>query len=119
MATPSSATESVVRRHLQAFIEQHGVDAIVQDYADNASFLSEDKVYLGKTEIRGFFHRFIEDLPADAVELFTLRSLRVDGQLAHITWSAGSALPLGTDTFVVKDGKIASQTFAMYVARPE
>jgi hypothetical protein len=30
-----------------------------------------------------------------------------------ITWSAGTDVPLGTDTFVVRDGKIVSQTFAM------
>jgi hypothetical protein len=48
--------------------------------------------------------------------LFTLRSLRVQGEVAHITWSAGPALPLGTDTFVVRQGRIVAQTFAMVAA---
>ena len=39
---------------------------------------------------------------------------RVDGNIAYITWSIGSDVPLGTDTFVVDNGKIVSQTFAMY-----
>jgi len=37
----------------------------------------------------------------------------VQGDVAYITWSAGPALPMGTDTFVVRQSRIASQTFAM------
>lgn len=118
MGTQSSITETVVRNHLQAFIEQRGIDAILEDYADSARFLSEDRVYSGKAEIRGFFERFVVALPPGTVERFELRTLRVDGPLAYITWSAGSAVPLGTDTFVVDDGKITSQTFAMYQPLP-
>jgi hypothetical protein len=57
---------------------------------------------------------FIASLPADAIDRFTLRSLRVDRNVAYITWCVGSDIPLGTDTFVVDNGKIVSQTFAMY-----
>ena len=116
MTSHSPTTETVVRNHLQAFQERRGIDAILEDYADDASFLSEDQVYLGKTEIRGFFERFVAALPPGTVERFALRSLRVEGPLAYITWSAGSAVPLGTDTFVVRDGRITAQTFAMYLA---
>ena len=66
--------------------------------------------------IREFFEGFIAALPPQALGQFTLRSLRVQGDVAYITWSAGPELPLGTDTFVVRKGRIASQTFAMYAA---
>jgi len=36
--------------------------------------------------------------------------------MAFITWSVAGAIPLGTDTFVVEDGRIVSQTFAMHAA---
>ena len=75
MNAQSSATEAVVRNHLQACLEQEAVDA---------------------------------------VDRFELKSLRVQGNIAFITWSVGSEIPLGTDTFVVDNGKIVSQTFAMY-----
>ena len=42
--------------------------------------------------------------------------LNVDGELAYITWSAGREIPLGTDTFVVRNGKIVAQTVAAYTA---
>lgn len=113
MAKPADI-ESVVRNHLQAFVEQKGVDAIVRDYDDDARFLSEIRTYHGKREIRRFFEVFIASLPPGAIGRFALRTLRVDGEVAYITWSAGDELPLGTDTFVVRNGKIVSQTFAMH-----
>ena len=114
MNAQSSVTETVVRNHLQAFLEQKGIDAILNDYDENARFYSEAKIYQGKQEIHGFFVGFIGSLPAGAIGRFSLRSLRVDGNMAYITWSVGADIPMGTDTFVVANGKIVSQTFAMY-----
>jgi ketosteroid isomerase-like protein len=114
MNTESAVTEAVVRRHLQAFLEQKGISAIVNDYDDDARFYSEAQIYQGKQEIRGFFTDFVDSLPAGAIERFSLRSLQVEGNIAYITWSVGGDIPLGTDTFVVDNGRIVSQTFAMY-----
>ena len=116
MSTESSVTETVVHNHLQAFLEQKGIAAILNDYDDNARFYSEAKIYEGKQEIHRFFTDFIASLPDGGIDHFSLRSQRVDGNIAFITWSVGSGIPLGTDTFVVNDGKIVSQTFAMYAA---
>jgi len=114
MKAQPEITEAIVRNHLQAFVEQKGIDAILSDYDDNARFHSEAKTYQGKQEIGDFFKSFIASLPAGATERFSLRTLRVDGELAYITWSAGREIPLGTDTFVVRDGKIVAQTFAVH-----
>lgn len=116
MSTHSTDTEGVVRHHLSTFLEQRGLDAILADYADDACFLSEGRAYCGKPAIREFFEGFIAALPPRAISQFTLRSLRVQGDMAYITWSAGPELPLGTDTFVVRKGRIVSQSFAMYAA---
>jgi ketosteroid isomerase-like protein len=107
-------TEAVVRNHLQAFVEQKGIDAIVRDYDDDARFMSEARTYHGKRDIQGFFEAFIASLPADATRRFALRTLRVEGDVAYITWSVDRDVVLGTDTFVVRNGKIVSQTFAMH-----
>ena len=114
MSTESSVTETVVRNHLQAFLEKKGIVAILSDYDEHARFFSEAKIYQGKQEIQSFFVDFIGSLPAEAYDIFSLRELRVDGNIAYITWSIGGDVPLGTDTFVVDNGKIVSQTFAMY-----
>ena len=89
---------------------------MLSDYDDNACFYSEAATYRGKQEIGAFFENFIASMPPDAAERFALRSLRVEGDLGYITWSAGRDIPLGTDTFVVRNGRIVSQTFAMYAA---
>jgi ketosteroid isomerase-like protein len=114
MNTETSVTEAVVRNHLQAFLQQKGVAAIVSDYDETARLYSEAEIYQGKQQIGDFFAGFIDSLPAGAIDRFSLRSLRVDDDIAYITWSVGSEIPLGTDTFVVDNGKIVSQTFAMY-----
>ncbi len=116
MNTPSADTETVVRRHLQAFVEQKGLDAILSDYADDACFITESSVYRGKQGIRQFFEGFMASLPPNAVDAFALHALRTESDVAYITWSAGHDLPLGTDTFVVRGGRIVSQTFAAYRA---
>ncbi len=113
MNPETSDTETVVRHHLQAFVEQQGLDAILADYADDACFLSERRAYCGKSAVREFFDSFIAAFPPQAYGLFDLRSMRVEGDVAYITWSAGPEFPLGTDTFVVRHGRIVSQTFAM------
>ncbi len=119
MNTQTSATETVVRNHLRAFLERRGIAAILCDYDDDARFHSETRSYQGKQEIRNFFVEFMASLPAGAIERFSLRALRVDGNMAYITWNIGDDVPLGTDTFLVQDGKIVSQTFAMYAVPAE
>jgi ketosteroid isomerase-like protein len=114
MDAESAVTETVVRTHLEAFLKQKGIAAIMNDYAEDARFYSEARIYRGKQEIHGFFVDFIGSLPAGGVDQFSLRSKQVDGNVAYITWSVGTDIPLGTDTFVVNNGKIVSQTFAMY-----
>jgi hypothetical protein len=114
MNDEQSVTETVVRNHLEAFLAQKGVAAIVADYDEGARFLTESRIYRGKPEIGDFFRDFIAALPAGAIDRFTLRSMQVDRDVAYITWSVGSDIPLGTDTFVVGDGRIVSQTFAMH-----
>jgi len=114
MNARSSQTEAVVRNHLEAFVKQKGVAAILADYDEAARLYGEAKIYSGKAEIHDFFVGFIGSLPAGAIDRFSLKTLRVDGELAYITWNVGDDIPLGTDTFVVRDGKIVSQTFAMY-----
>ena len=114
MNVESSSTEAVVRHHLQAFLEQQGVPAIVADYDEDARFYTETRIYRGRQQISDFFADFIASLPVKAIERFTLNSLQVDRNIAFITWCVGTDIPLGTDTFVVDSGKIVSQTFAMH-----
>lgn len=115
----ANGTETVVRHHLEAFLQQKGIPAIVADYDSAASLYTAARTYRRPAEIAEFFADFIDSLPRGAYERFALGSLRVDGELAFITWSIGADVPLGTDTFTVRNGKIVSQTVAIYRAPPQ
>jgi hypothetical protein len=114
----ASATEAVVRNHLEAFLQQKGLAALVADYDEDARFITESRIHRGTQEIGDFFTGFTAALPAGAIDRFTLRSLQVDRDIACITWRVDGAIALGTDTFVVDHGKIVSQTFAMHAEPP-
>jgi len=113
MSTQATQTERVIHQHLRAFLEGQGVDAIVRDYHEDAVFLTPDAVYRGKPAIREFFLSFLANLPAGARDDFELRRVEVNDDLGYIVWDVNGAVSLGTDTFIVRDGKIAQQTFAM------
>ena len=72
MKTETSVTETVVRNHLQTFLEQRGIAAILADYDENARLYTEAKLYQGKPEIHGFFTDFIGSLPEGAIDHFAL-----------------------------------------------
>ena len=71
-------------------------------------------VLRGVDEIRPFFQNMFAEF-AKPGATFDLRQQVAEGEVAYICWAAETAdntYELGTDTFVVRDGKIAAQTFA-------
>ena len=40
----------------------------------------------------------------------------LEGEMAYIVWKAEPFIPMATDTFVIRDGKIVVQTYAGYMA---
>lgn len=106
--------QEVLDHHLQAFGE--GIDAIVSDFTEDSVVFTPDATFTGLSEIRAFFTAFVAGMPDGIWDVFTLTRNEVAGDVAYIVWHAHPWFPLGTDTFVVKDGKIQYQTFAAYVA---
>lgn len=116
MSTSTNQTLNVINRHLQAFMANQGVEAIVRDYAEHAILYAPDNVYRGVDEIREFFEGFLGKLPDNGLALFRMRTQEANGEVGYIVWSVGEVIPLGTDTFVIKNGKIVQQTYAAHVA---
>jgi hypothetical protein len=115
MNISTDQTLSVMRHHLHAFTTNQGVDAIVRDYDPRAVLYAPDNVYRGVDEIRYFFETFLSNLPDKGLLLFRMLTQEAHGEVGYIVWSVGELIPLGTDTFVVKDGKIIQQTYAAYI----
>ncbi len=117
MFARSKDTKSVVASHLQAFF-QKSVDGILQDYAEDSVLIAPGGALHGLAEIRQFFEAFIGNLPAGFVESFELQRQHFEQDVGYIAWHASPWVRLGTDTFVVRRGKILRQTFAAYPPLP-
>jgi ketosteroid isomerase-like protein len=109
-------TSQVLKHHLEAFGAQD-IEAIMEDYTADAVLITPMGTMRGHAEIRAAFVGFWADIFA-AVESFELTCEAVEGEVAYIVWSCESgthSLPVGTDTFVIRDGKIVAQTFAGHI----
>lgn len=106
-ARPTS-TAAVLEKHLQAATV--GVDALMDDYTEQSILVTHDATYRGLAGIRSFFTALLRDLPAGFFGGMKIRRQEVVGELAYILWDR-EPFSQATDTFVVRDGKIALQTF--------
>src|ERR1700722_5919943 len=107
------ATQEVLAHHLE-FFGKLDLDGTMADYADEATFISQGGVLRGSSAIRQFFGSLFEEFKKPGMS-FDLLQQEVDGDTAYIVWTAESAdnvFEIGTDTFIVQNGKIVTQTFA-------
>jgi hypothetical protein len=113
-SSSSARTAAVLAHHLQS-VGAGDLDEIMADYAADAVLCTPNGALRGHDQIRPFFAGLPEILPADFWEKFEMIRQESDGEIAYIVWTAGSAAPLGTDTFVIRDGAIIVQTFAAHM----
>ena len=109
-------TEKVLDHHLKAFGDRD-ITAILADYTEDSVLLTPDGPIKGSEQLRPLFEAFFADF-AKPGAVFEMKQRIIDGEVAYIVWTAETAdnhYELGTDTFIVKDGKIAVQTFAAKV----
>jgi len=106
-------TQAVLDHHLGAF-GANDLNAIMEDYTDEATLITPDSTFHGKEQIRNFFEGLFPSFPSEGTA-FIMDKAVVDNEVAYILWHATTPtieVPLGTDTFIILDGKIKIQTFA-------
>lgn len=111
-AGESATTRALLQRHLSAFLD-NDLEAVLSDYTDESVLVTADATYTGVEAIRGFFATLVPLFPK-AKSRLDLDRMVVDGDVAFIVWHATTpavTVTLGTDTFVLKAGKIHRQTF--------
>jgi len=105
--------EEVLEHHI-VNLAKGDVAQVVRDYAADAFIINPFGIVRGRDELTDFFRNSVDNvLPPDTVMEITCK--RIAGEVAYIVWSAESrfySIPLGTDTFIIKNGKIVAQTFA-------
>jgi uncharacterized protein (TIGR02246 family) len=108
--------QQVFEHHVQA-LGAGDLDGIVEDYTDDAVFITPAGVKRGKDGIREAFTKLLADVPnAD----WALPTQVYDGDVLFLEWTATSAetkVEDGIDTFIFRDGMIRLQT-VRYTVEP-
>jgi ketosteroid isomerase-like protein len=108
----TAATRSVIDRHLKCFGEGD-LPGILADYAPGAVLFTPAGPLKGEAAIRPLFEAMIAEFGKPGAA-FTMKQQFVEADSAYILWTAETAdnvYELGTDTFVVRDGRIVVQSF--------
>jgi len=112
-AGSEQAVREIIMHHLGSF-RDNDLEAVVSDYTSESVLITQDATYSGLEEIKAFFAGLMLHFPKQESR-FELDKLVVDDGLAYIAWHANTPslnVSLGTDTFILKEGKIHRQTFA-------
>jgi ketosteroid isomerase-like protein len=106
------STKAVVDRHLKSFGERD-LNGILADYAPDAVLFTSDGPLRGIDAIRPLFQAMVAEFRKPGAG-FRMKHQSVEGDYAYILWTAETAdnvYEVGTDTFVVRGGKIVAQSF--------
>ena len=106
-------TADVLEHHLECF-KAGDLEGILSDYAKDAIMFTPKGPLIGADAIRPMFVSMFSEFD-DPIAKFNMITQTVDGPYAYIVWRAETAknvYELGTDTFVVKRGKIVAQSYA-------
>ncbi|MFC0629393.1 YybH family protein [Kribbella deserti] len=114
----AAQTAAVMQHNMDAF-SAGDLDAVVADYDDAALVVNDIfGTASGRTEIRALFERLLADVfPPERITVEHTAEI-ISGRLAFYTWRAENA-SFGTDTFIVENGRIVLQTFAVQFSHLE
>lgn len=108
----STDTEATLNRHLAAF-GAGDVPALLADYTDTSVLMTTGAKMTGPEEMKPAFEALVAEFSKPGA-VFEMQHVEIVDNVAYIVWNAETAdntYQIGTDTFVVEDGKIISQTF--------
>jgi hypothetical protein len=101
--TVTATTKAVLDRHMRALLAGD-VDSLLADYADDAALIWAQTIIRGHDGLRAMF----SNIPPGSFDGFAVTREVCEGEIALIEWTSKPGF--GTDTFVVRDGKIVAQT---------
>ena len=113
LTVDEAVTKKVLDHHLQTF-QRNDLDGVMADYTEESVLITPDRTYKGLAEIRENFVQAYKALPANGTTMTVTKSV-VSRDVAYIVWKAVTPtldFKYATDTFVIVDGKIVTQTFA-------
>jgi len=109
-------TQEVLNHHLESF-GKGDVDAILEDYTEDSVVITPTDTLKGLDAIRAVFEALTTQMLPPGCD-FEMVKMEVIDEVAYIIWNAESdthKFTAGTDTLIVKGGKITTQTFAAHI----
>lgn len=108
-----AVTQKVLDHHIQTF-QQNDLDGVMADYTEESVLITPDRTFKGLAEIRENFVGAFAALPTNGTTMTVTKTV-VARDVAYMVWKAVTPtleFKYATDTFVIVDGKIVSQTYA-------
>ena len=108
-----ASTKDLLDHHVKCFGEGD-LKGILSDYAPGAVLFTPDGPLKGADAIRPFFQAMLAEFGKPGTA-FSMKHQSIEGDYAYVLWTAETAdnvYELGTDTLVVRDGKIVAQSYA-------
>jgi len=112
-----TSTKDVIDNHIQCFHEGN-IEGTLDDYSADAILFTPAGPLTGRNEIKTLFQRLLAEFAKPGAS-DTLHIASFEGDYAYLVWSGETAdniYELATDTFFVRDGKIAVQSFAAKIS---
>ena len=108
-----ASTQGVTDHHIKCFSD-FDLEGLLSDYAPAAVFFTPAGPLKGVDAIRPLYQALFEEFRKPGMT-FNMTRLSVEGDYSYALWTAETAdnvYEMGTDTLVVRDGKIVAQSFA-------
>jgi ketosteroid isomerase-like protein len=108
-----ASTTEVLEHHLECF-GKGDLGGILSDYSPDAVLFTPGGPLKGADEISPLFQAMFAEFAKPGAS-FSMTHKSVEGDYAYVLWTAATAdnqYELGTDTFVIRDGKILAHSFA-------
>lgn len=107
-------TDFIIGHHLEA-LKNGDINELMLDYTASSVLITPQRILSNFNEITALFSKFMTDVLPPGCD-FELSKKIINGNIAYLIWTAESdnyRIPFGTDTFIIGDGKIDTQTVAM------
>ncbi|HET9782812.1 MAG TPA: nuclear transport factor 2 family protein [Candidatus Dormibacteraeota bacterium] len=114
MAAQVTATRQVFDHHIGALVAGD-IDGIMADYSEESVVIGPHGVTQGLEAIRELFQSYLATLLKPGTYELSADTVHVHSDIVYVMWHAnctGADITFAADTFLMKDGKIALQTFA-------
>ena len=103
-------SQDVFESHMKA-VDTLNASKVVEDYSDDALFITPEKTYKGKSEIFEFYNEFLPSF-----EGFQFKTIKqeTNDSVVYFVWSGKNKhidIQMAMDTYVVQNGKIKQHTF--------